>query len=114
VFVARRGRSELTTTVLGAGELVERMLRTSGRRIDTATPFVDAMLSDVTAARGHPRHHRAAALPESRIRVFDRSVILADEEVVELAAGDVAPGWSAVRPAASGPPVGRMATRSGC
>jgi len=35
VFVARRGRSELTTTILAPGELadlVERMLRTSGRR----------------------------------------------------------------------------------
>ena len=49
VFIARRGRSELTTTILGAGELadlVERMLRTSGRRIDMSTPFVDAMLPD--------------------------------------------------------------------
>ncbi len=49
VFVARRGRSELTTTILGAGqlgELVERMLRTSGRRIDMSTPFVDAVLPD--------------------------------------------------------------------
>ncbi|MGY1751156.1 ATPase, T2SS/T4P/T4SS family [Modestobacter sp. SYSU DS0511] len=49
VFVARRGRSELTTTVLRAGELadlVERMMRTSGRRIDMSTPFVDAMLPD--------------------------------------------------------------------
>src|SRR4051812_36311090 len=49
VFVARRGRSELTTTILGAGELadlVERMLRTSGRRIDMSTPFVDAMMPD--------------------------------------------------------------------
>src|ERR671930_183121 len=36
VFVARHGRSELTTTTLAAGEvrdLVERMLRTSGRRV---------------------------------------------------------------------------------
>ena len=49
VFVARRGRSELTTTILAPGELadlVERMLRTSGRRIDMSTPFVDAMLPD--------------------------------------------------------------------
>jgi Flp pilus assembly CpaF family ATPase len=49
VFVARRGRSELTTTILGAGELadlVERMLRTSGRRIDMSTPFVDATMAD--------------------------------------------------------------------
>jgi pilus assembly protein CpaF len=49
VFIARRGRSELTTTILGAGQLadlVERMLRTSGRRIDMSTPFVDAMMPD--------------------------------------------------------------------
>jgi pilus assembly protein CpaF len=49
VFVARRGRSELTTVILDAGQvadLVERMLRTSGRRIDLSAPFVDAMLAD--------------------------------------------------------------------
>ncbi len=49
VFVARRGRSELTTLILTAdevAELVERMLRTTGRRIDLSTPFVDAMLPD--------------------------------------------------------------------
>ncbi len=49
VFVARGGRSELTTTVLTDGEvrsLVERMLQWSGRRIDLSTPFVDAMLPD--------------------------------------------------------------------
>ena len=49
VFIARRGLSELTTTILGHGELadlVERMLRTSGRRIDMSTPFVDAVMPD--------------------------------------------------------------------
>src|SRR4051812_23446458 len=49
VFVARHGRSELTTTILSAGEvrdLVERMLKASGRRVDLSTPFVDAMLPD--------------------------------------------------------------------
>jgi pilus assembly protein CpaF len=49
VFIARRGRSELTTTILTAGQvadLVERMLRTSGRRIDLSLPFVDSMLPD--------------------------------------------------------------------
>ena len=47
VFVARSGRSELTTTILTAGQvrdLVERMLRTSGRRLDLSNPFVDASL----------------------------------------------------------------------
>ncbi|MDX6308628.1 MAG: pilus assembly protein CpaF [Nocardioidaceae bacterium] len=47
VFVARDGRHELTTTILTADEvrdLVERMLKTSGRRLDLSSPFVDAML----------------------------------------------------------------------
>ena len=49
VFVARRGCSELTTTILTAGQvqdLCERMLKSSGRRVDLSTPFVDAMLPD--------------------------------------------------------------------
>nr|WP_240757463.1 hypothetical protein [Nakamurella flava] len=48
VFVARRGRSELTTIVLTSDEvrdLVERMLKPSGRRLDLSSPFVDATLS---------------------------------------------------------------------
>ena len=42
VFVARRGRSELTTTILDDGQvrdLVERMLKSTGRRVDLSTPF---------------------------------------------------------------------------
>lgn len=49
VFVARNGRSELTTLILSGdqvADLVERMLRPAGRRIDLSTPFVDAMLPD--------------------------------------------------------------------
>jgi pilus assembly protein CpaF len=49
VFIARHGRSELTTTIFTAAEirdLVERMLKTSGRRIDRSVPFVDARLPD--------------------------------------------------------------------
>ena len=49
VFIARQGRSELTTTVLTDDEvrdLVERMLLWSGRRLDISQPFVDAMLPD--------------------------------------------------------------------
>ncbi|WP_127130487.1 CpaF family protein [Georgenia sp. SYP-B2076] len=47
VFVARSGRPELTTTILDDAQvrdLVERMLRASGRRLDLSTPFVDASL----------------------------------------------------------------------
>ncbi|NYG56643.1 CpaF family protein [Nocardioides perillae] len=54
VFVARQGRHELTNTVLTRAqvdELVERMLKSSGRRIDISQPFVDAMLPD-----GHRLH----------------------------------------------------------
>ena len=54
VFIARNGRHELTTLVLTNAqvqELVERMLKSSGRRIDVSTPFVDAMLPE-----GHRLH----------------------------------------------------------
>lgn len=54
VFVARHGRHELTNLVLTEAqvtELVERMLKSSGRRIDLSHPFVDAMLPE-----GHRLH----------------------------------------------------------
>lgn len=47
IFVARRGVPELTTTILTAAQvrdLVERMLKASGRRLDLSSPFVDASL----------------------------------------------------------------------
>lgn len=47
VFVARNGRHELTNVALTEAqvdELVERMLKSTGRRIDLSRPFVDAML----------------------------------------------------------------------
>ena len=47
VFVARNGRHELTPVILTrlqVAELVERMLTTSGRRVDLSRPFVDALL----------------------------------------------------------------------
>ena len=49
VFVARRGRSQLTSTLLHADQvrdLVERMLKPSNRRVDLSAPFVDARLPD--------------------------------------------------------------------
>ena len=49
VFVARNGVSELSNLVLSDGEvreLVERMLQSSGRRVDLSSPFVDASLPD--------------------------------------------------------------------
>lgn len=49
IFVARQGVSELTPVVMTAGQVrdvVERMLRWSGRRLDLSQPFVDATLPD--------------------------------------------------------------------
>jgi pilus assembly protein CpaF len=83
VFIARRGRSELTTLILTTAEvedLVERMLRTSGRRIDISSPFVDAMLPD--GSRLHvvipsiTRRHLAV-----NIRKFIRSLSSLEELV---------------------------------
>ncbi|UPO75579.1 MULTISPECIES: CpaF family protein [Arthrobacter] len=49
VYAARGGRSELTALTLTAEQvrdLVERMLKSSGRRLDLSSPFVDASLPD--------------------------------------------------------------------
>lgn len=49
IFVAREGRSELTSITLTESrirDLVERMLKSSGRRLDLSSPFVDARLAD--------------------------------------------------------------------
>lgn len=49
VFIARGGVPELTNTLLTGDEvrdLVERMLKSSGRRVDLSSPFVDAVLPD--------------------------------------------------------------------
>jgi len=85
VFVARRGRSELTTTILTAAQvsdLVEKMLKSTGRRVDLSTPFVDAMLPD--GSRLHvvipdiTRRHMSV-----NIRKFVLSAVSMDE-LVEL------------------------------
>ena len=64
VFVARHGRHELTSTLLSddeVRELVERMLKSSGRRLDLSQPFVDALL---------PGGHRLHVVLESIARGF--------------------------------------------
>lgn len=64
VFVARNGRHELTNVILTrveVQELVERMLKSSGRRIDLSQPFVDAML---------PAGHRLHVVLEGISREF--------------------------------------------
>ncbi|MGH1563348.1 CpaF family protein [Mumia sp. DW29H23] len=64
VFVARGGRHELTSVILTpveVRELVERMLATSGRRLDMSQPFVDATL---------PGGHRLHVVLEGIARGF--------------------------------------------
>jgi pilus assembly protein CpaF len=49
VFVAKAGRPQLTTTVLSeehVHDLVELMLRASGRRVDLSSPFVVKLVPD--------------------------------------------------------------------
>jgi pilus assembly protein CpaF len=49
IFIARNGVPELTALTLSDTEirgLVERMLQSSGRRVDLSSPFVDASLPD--------------------------------------------------------------------
>ncbi len=49
IYVARAGESELTSLTLTeqqVRDLVEKMLKSSGRRLDLSSPFVDASLPD--------------------------------------------------------------------
>jgi hypothetical protein len=64
VFIARNGRHELTNLMLTTAqvqELVERMLKSSGRRIDVSQPFVDPM---------RPEGHRLHVVLEGISRGF--------------------------------------------
>ncbi len=85
VFVARAGVPELTPLVLTDAEvrdLVERMLQSSGRRVDLSTLFVDASLPD--GSRLHvvipdvTRRHWAVNIRKfsRRIRELDHLVAL--------------------------------------
>lgn len=85
VFVARNGVPEFTGIRLTDGQvrdLVERMLQTSGRRVDLSSPFVDASLPD--GSRLHvvipdvTRRHWAVNVRKfsQRIRDLDRLVEL--------------------------------------
>jgi pilus assembly protein CpaF len=82
VFVARHGRSELTTTILAPAdvhELVERMLRTSGRRVDLSEPFVDAALPD-----GSRLHVVIPEITRRHMAVNIRKFVVAAETVADL------------------------------
>ena len=91
VFIARHGVAEQTGIQLTDGEvrdLVERMLQSSGRRVDLSSPFVDASLPD--GSRLHvaipdvTRRHWAV-----NVRKFNQRVLTL-ERLVEL--GSLTPG----------------------
>ena len=82
VFVARRGRHELTNLMLTRAlvqELVERMLKASGRRIDISRPFVDAMLPE-----GHRLHVVLEGISRGWTAVNIRKFILTAARLPEL------------------------------
>jgi pilus assembly protein CpaF len=87
VFVARQGRHELTNLVLTSAqvaELVERMLKASGRRIDVSRPFVDAVLPE-----GHRLHVVLEGISRGWTAVNIRKFVLTAarlHELVELGA----------------------------
>ena len=82
VFVARRGRHELTTTILTreqVQDLVERMLKTSGRRLDVSAPFVDARLPD-----GHRLHAVLEGISSGFAAVNIRKFVLRSSRLDDL------------------------------
>jgi pilus assembly protein CpaF len=82
VFAARNGRAELTTVVLGdeqVDDLIERMLRASGRRLDLSTPFVDAALPD-----GSRLHVAIAPVTRRHAAVNIRKFVLSVNSLAEL------------------------------
>jgi pilus assembly protein CpaF len=82
VFVARRGRHELTNLMLTGAqvqELIERMLKSSGRRIDISRPFVDAMLP-----QGHRLHVVLEGISRGWSAVNIRKFVLTATRLHEL------------------------------
>lgn len=82
VFVARHGRSELTPTLLTeqqVHDLVERMLRSSGRRVDLSSPFVDAALPD-----GSRLHVVIPDITRRHWAVNIRKFVVAADELADL------------------------------
>ncbi|MHB0928348.1 MAG: CpaF family protein [Candidatus Nanopelagicales bacterium] len=85
IFISRDGRSELTTVMLtdsAVRDLVERMLRGTGRRLDLSSPFVDATLPD-----GSRLHAVIPDIVPGHWSVNIRKFIARAETVHELAAG---------------------------
>ncbi|QLQ11281.1 MAG: CpaF family protein [Nocardioidaceae bacterium] len=84
VFLSRRGRHELTSVILTAAqvdELVERMLKSSGRRVDLSQPFVDALLPG-----GHRLHVVLEGIARDFRAVNIRKFVLRASRLSELVA----------------------------
>jgi pilus assembly protein CpaF len=84
VFIARRGRPELTTIILSeeqVRELVERMLSSSGRRLDVSRPFVDATLPG-----GHRLHVVLRGISRDFAAVNIRKYVARAEHLRDLVA----------------------------
>jgi len=82
VFVARHGCHELTTMILTAEEvreLVERMLKSSGRRLDLSQPFVDATLPG-----GHRLHVVLEGISRGYAAINIRKFVARAHSLVEL------------------------------
>ncbi|MDO7881411.1 CpaF family protein [Salinibacterium soli] len=93
VFAARGGVPELTSIRLTDGEvrdLVERMLQSSGRRVDLSSPFVDASLPD--GSRLHvaipdvTRRHWAVNIRKFNRRIRDLQRLVALGSLTQQAA----------------------------
>ena len=95
VFVARSGVSELTPTILTHDQirvLVERMLRTSGRRLDLSSPFVDASLPD-----GSRLHVAIPDVTREYWAINIRKFVAASHSMDELVnRGSLSPGLAAI------------------
>jgi pilus assembly protein CpaF len=84
VFIARRGRTELTPIILTehqVRELVERMLSSSGRRLDVSRPFVDATLPG-----GHRLHVVLSGISRGFAAVNIRKYVARAEHLRDLVA----------------------------
>jgi pilus assembly protein CpaF len=93
IYIARQGVPELTNLRLSDGEvrdLVERMLQSSGRRVDLSSPFVDASLPD--GSRLHvvipdiTRRHWAVNIRKFNRRIRDLQRLVALGSVTQQAA----------------------------
>jgi pilus assembly protein CpaF len=94
VFVARHGRPELTSVILSdvhVRELIERMLSSSGRRLDISRPFVDATLPG-----GHRLHVVLQGISRGFAAVNIRKYVARAESLDDLVdLGTLDPGSAA-------------------